>query len=191
MLSTVLLILLIFGLGALLILVFVHGTKHKNQKLVDEMEKKQQELLVLQVDVQDMLLVMQTYIDESKQGMQSERKKTEELIREFEKMQEAKLAKIAEMTAMGEALQEQEAQAPATKEAPPPKKRAKKPSGKISRIEEHIMAIEENTPQPSEEGKYEQAKQMIAEGKTIDQVAKELHLSKGETSFLERLSAQQ
>ena len=162
--SSVLLILLIFVLAVILVLIYIYGTKNKNQKLLDEMDKKQQDLLVLQLDVQDMMLVLQTYMEESKQDLQAEREKVEYLIHKFEQM-------------AGENPFPEQKEKPAEKEAKPKRQPAKK-------------AAPAKKEEPAQTKQYDKMKELLAQGKTVDEIAQELGLSKGEAKFAERIASQ-
>lgn len=87
-LSNYLFALYVFGLCALLVVLFVKGTRGKAELIKQDLEKKEQDLLVLQAEVKDMMMVLESYMYESKENLVSERNKIQYLIDRFELMLE-------------------------------------------------------------------------------------------------------
>lgn len=147
----------VFLLLAILVYIWTKASKGKLDDRIRTLEDKQREIIVLQNDTKEAIMVFETYMYETKENLETERKKIEYLIEKFEDM-------LEEQEASGGAKQEQ-----AGAEAEP-----------------YSVTIENNSePEDTDKGDlYDEIRKLSKKGYSLDEIVKKLGISKGEAKFI-------
>lgn len=147
----------VFLLLAILVYIWTKASKGKLDDRIRTLEDKQREIIVLQNDTKEAIMVFETYMYETKENLETERKKIEYLIEKFEDM-------LEEQEASGGANQEQ-----AGAEAEP-----------------YSVTIENNSePEDTDKGDlYDEIRKLSKKGYSLDEIVKKLGISKGEAKFI-------
>ncbi len=147
----------VFLLLAILVYIWTKASKGKLDDRIRTLEDKQREIIVLQNDTKEAIMVFETYMYETKENLETERKKIEYLIEKFEDM-------LEEQEASGGAKQEQVG----------------------AEAEPYSVTIENNSePEDTDKGDlYDEIRKLSKKGYSLDEIVKKLGISKGEAKFI-------
>ena len=147
----------VFLLLAILVYIWTKASKGKLDDRIRTLEDKQREIIVLQNDTKEAIMVFETYMYETKENLETERKKIEYLIEKFEDM-------LEEQEASGGAKQEQVG----------------------AEAEPYSVTIENNSePEDTDKGDlYDEIRKLSKKGYSLDEIVKKLVISKGEAKFI-------
>lgn len=147
----------VFLLLAILVYIWTKASKGKLDDRIRTLEDKQREIIVLQNDTKEAIMVFETYMYETKENLETERKKIEYLIEKFEDM-------LEEQEASGVAKQEQVG----------------------AEAEPYSVTIENNSePEDTDKGDlYDEIRKLSKKGYSLDEIVKKLGISKGEAKFI-------
>ena len=147
----------VFLLLAILVYIWTKASKGKLDDRIRTLEDKQREIIVLQNDTKEAIMVYETYMYETKENLETERKKIEYLIEKFEDM-------LEEQEASGVAKQEQVG----------------------AEAEPYSVTIENNSePEDTDKGDlYDEIRKLSKKGYSLDEIVKKLGISKGEAKFI-------
>ena len=141
----------VFLLLAILVYIWTKASKGKLDDRIRTLEDKQREIIVLQNDTKEAIMVFETYMYETKENLETERKKIEYLIEKFEDM-------LEEQEASGGAKQEQVG----------------------AEAEPYSVTIENNSePEDTDKGDlYDEIRKLSKKGYSLDEIVKKLGISK-------------
>lgn len=147
----------IFVLVAMLIYIWTKASKGKLDERIRQLEEKQREIIVLQNDTKDAIVVFETYMYETKENLENERKKIEYLISKFEDMldEQKQLEKRENATVSPEVI--------------------------VDISSEKLVENEEG----NDKGDlYDEISKLSKKGYSLDEIVKKLGISKGEANFI-------
>lgn len=161
----------VVGLVALLAFLVVKGVQKNRGVQKEELEEREKKIMSLYFEVEDMIEALREYVDANKDRLRSEIGRLETDMQALQIMENAVRQEIL-MTPPVQEAQPRPREAQAERKVPIQRPRPKKEERKVPE---------------SRAGMRRVALEMEAKGYDIERIAREMHLSKGEVSFMLKL----